>query len=330
MKIDKVVILALVVCGFLIAAVSPTVALDEQEEIIDGQNDVYFLDYFGILTENYVTEIVTSHDDINVENIDIKKATYTRTDETVTVTLEVVNEIENRGSFTDINYDIVNYDFTIETTTDSYYITYMNNTCQYASSQDIELINVSESNFSVDRGVLSVTFELNSAEEEYVLMYSNSTFLKIDAEKLMEIEEIEDLEDIDPEELKEIVVYLTDAVPNPDVQVVIYSTNVGIVDKEIQFNASVSWGVPDFVYEWDFDDGSTSSERNPTHSFEKKGNYTVSVTVTDSIDGTVTDSLDIKISGEDDEEGSPILIFVAVIAIIIVIGTLIVVVIVRR
>ena len=41
-------------------------------------------------------------------------------------------------------------------------------------------------------------------------------------------------------------------------------------------------------YEWDFGDGGTSSESNPTHEFEDAGTYTVTLTVTDDREGTAT------------------------------------------
>lgn len=41
-------------------------------------------------------------------------------------------------------------------------------------------------------------------------------------------------------------------------------------------------------WEWDFGDGTTSTEQNPTHRYEKSGVYTVTLTVTDDRDGTGT------------------------------------------
>ena len=41
-------------------------------------------------------------------------------------------------------------------------------------------------------------------------------------------------------------------------------------------------------YEWDFGDGGTSSESNPTHEFEDAGTYKVTLTVTDDREGTAT------------------------------------------
>ena len=50
----------------------------------------------------------------------------------------------------------------------------------------------------------------------------------------------------------------------------------------VQFDGSHRGGCPDFTYAWDFGDGSTSNEMNPSHSYFSEGNYSASLTVTDS------------------------------------------------
>lgn len=44
-------------------------------------------------------------------------------------------------------------------------------------------------------------------------------------------------------------------------------------------------------YNWNFGDGETSSEQNPTHVFQNSGNYTVTLEVTDNSGGTATDTV---------------------------------------
>jgi len=56
----------------------------------------------------------------------------------------------------------------------------------------------------------------------------------------------------------------------------------GTVDIPIQFNGSASGGTPPYKYEWDFDDGSTSMEQNPTHIYTAADTYSVKLTVTDN------------------------------------------------
>ena len=48
-------------------------------------------------------------------------------------------------------------------------------------------------------------------------------------------------------------------------------------------------------WEWDFGDGSTSTERNPVHTYAARGNYAVTLTVTDSqgLSGTVIETVQV-------------------------------------
>jgi len=56
----------------------------------------------------------------------------------------------------------------------------------------------------------------------------------------------------------------------------------------------------DFTYKWDFDDGNTSNEVSPTHTYDSAGIYDVTLTVTnDCGSNTYTQSLDIMISSID-------------------------------
>jgi len=46
-------------------------------------------------------------------------------------------------------------------------------------------------------------------------------------------------------------------------------------------------GLPPYQYHWDFGDGNTSTEINPTHTYKAAGNYTATFTITDS-EGTIS------------------------------------------
>ena len=58
----------------------------------------------------------------------------------------------------------------------------------------------------------------------------------------------------------------------------------------IQFTGTAENGNPPYVYHWDFGDGDTSDEQNPTHIYDVEGNYTVVLSVTDSDGITIRDS----------------------------------------
>jgi PKD repeat protein len=66
-----------------------------------------------------------------------------------------------------------------------------------------------------------------------------------------------------------------------------YNASAG---ETIQFTGNAENGNPPYEYHWDFGDGYTSDEQNPTHSYEDNGNYTVVLSVKDSDDITIRDS----------------------------------------
>ena len=77
----------------------------------------------------------------------------------------------------------------------------------------------------------------------------------------------------------------------------------GAPPLKVQFTASVEeeTGGP-FTYHWDFGDGASSSEQNPTHTYAKVGEYTATLTVTNQKGNKGTDEIDIFV--ETDEEGT--------------------------
>lgn len=58
------------------------------------------------------------------------------------------------------------------------------------------------------------------------------------------------------------------------------STAGCVPPHEVTFNDN-STGTPPFTYEWDFGDGGSSTQQNPTHSYNNVGNYNVKLVVTD-------------------------------------------------
>lgn len=61
-----------------------------------------------------------------------------------------------------------------------------------------------------------------------------------------------------------------------------------VISEEIQFTGSVAGGAPPHTWSWNFGDMFTSDEQNPVHSYSASGEYTVTLTVTDSDDRTGT------------------------------------------
>jgi PKD repeat protein len=76
----------------------------------------------------------------------------------------------------------------------------------------------------------------------------------------------------------------------------------GAPPLKVQFTASVEeeTGGP-FSFGWDFGDGQKSSEQNPVHTYDKIGEYTATLTVTNQKGNKGTDEIDIFV--ETEEEG---------------------------
>jgi hypothetical protein len=68
-----------------------------------------------------------------------------------------------------------------------------------------------------------------------------------------------------------------------------------IEDTSIQFLGDAYGGKPDYSWFWDFGDGYFSSEQNPTHTYSTKGDYIVTLTVTDERNNIAIDKTLAKI-----------------------------------
>ncbi len=77
------------------------------------------------------------------------------------------------------------------------------------------------------------------------------------------------------------------------------------VNKTVLFSADKSADSDGFIvaYDWDFGDGSTSSTKNPTHSYNKEGNYVVTLKVTDNKGAIGETTFNIKASKTSGENG---------------------------
>jgi len=81
----------------------------------------------------------------------------------------------------------------------------------------------------------------------------------------------------------------------------------GFVGESLQFTGSAENGTPPYDYYWDFGDGDTSDEQNPTHIYDDAGNFTVTLTVTDDDGITVRDSTWALILEDNNPPSTPII-----------------------
>lgn len=79
----------------------------------------------------------------------------------------------------------------------------------------------------------------------------------------------------------------------------------GVVNTLIDFSGSVYGGEPGFSWFWDFGDGTTSVDQNPTHAYEIVGDYAVTLTITDSLGQIVTDETQAFIELPNNPPDSP-------------------------
>ena len=88
-----------------------------------------------------------------------------------------------------------------------------------------------------------------------------------------------------------LVPYAAGEKRRPEAQVAV-SVKEGVAPLTVKFDS----GSPHHV-RWDFGDGSTSTDATPSHTFEKPGLYTVTLTVTDAQGGSARDQLFIAVDG---------------------------------
>ncbi len=320
MKQKNLLIITMVISSLFFLTTFSVEAADVT--ISDGMGDVGSIDF---LTGE--TIVVSNHPDINVDNLDLVKTTYTQQGTQAIISLQVKGNIENRGKLLDwYNEDILNsldtvyYEFQIFTSEQDYLVTYSNETGmqQYNDVQN----NLTSSNFSVVGSTLTITFTLASADETYSNLSVTSYFIK---GNFLEAANSEDIN----------IVLLSDIAPNPPLAVFdAFASNIGSIGESIQFNASVEplTGQPPYTYHWDFGDQGSSTQLNPTHTYTKAGNYTYKFTVTDNAGAIASLSDNIIISGEGDGEtnDNQMILFLAILLIIIIIGVVVVVWIIRR
>jgi hypothetical protein len=74
-------------------------------------------------------------------------------------------------------------------------------------------------------------------------------------------------------------------------------------DQEITFHANAADHEGDMItYFWDFGDGTNSTEENPIHTYDKPGDYTVTMVVTDCHGGVCTETVQMEVTKPAEEE----------------------------
>ena len=96
----------------------------------------------------------------------------------------------------------------------------------------------------------------------------------------------------DPENDAKLLFLLSDdyEIPQANIQI----SNPPIIIRpgdELRFLGGVTGGAPPYLWYWDFGDGLTSTDHNPTHTYYEVGTYTVSFTVTDGFQQYSTDTI---------------------------------------
>jgi len=339
---NRIITIGLIMSIFLCFTMSSFAVADETKTITDEEGDVYdYVEYQEAIESGDYSNLKTYD---NQPNIDIKKITYSKGDisKEVTVTLEVYGEIEDSGygedsmsGIDDLTNDgdfdfsafleaMISYQISIETSEQIYTITYINTACSlirgdvYGESE--------EADYEKDGSTLTVTFDLDSAAETLETIIVTSSYMKFDWDALMSGE----MEDTSGMEL-----YM-DMAPNV-ISVSINAPSKSKTEQSVSFSAELEDGTAPFEYEWDFDDGATSTEASPTHKYSVNGTYYPSVIVTDAEGNIGTGFITIEITKDNDDPTPPttpvnngLLVFIALIAIVIVVGVAVVIYVMRR
>ena len=75
----------------------------------------------------------------------------------------------------------------------------------------------------------------------------------------------------------------------------------GAPPLSVKWTSTVEDGTPPYTYKWDFGDGSpASTDANPTHVYQKEGEFTATLTVSDSKGLNGSEEYDILVEKEEE------------------------------
>jgi len=309
----------------VLAAFSPLSSAEETQIITDPVGDVIF------------TTGLDDQDEIQYAeerpNVDIVKMTYSHPDNSdqATIVLEVDGVIENRNDLDPETIDpeslnfsgsVVTYFVELETSYSAYQIEYVNENCT---------VNQEEASFTVSGSELSITFDLELINETFQSIIGYTTEIEIVS-------------------LADMRLYM-DIAPNDALFIASISAPfTGNAGEAISFSGEyedfLGLSTGPYTYTWDWDDGTADgSGKNPTHTYQLPGQYTVALTISDGSDYSAEATHTITISegngnngnnggnggdGDDPDDGSGATLFILVVVIVVIIGIIALVVVIRR
>ncbi|MCK5282036.1 MAG: PKD domain-containing protein [Nanoarchaeota archaeon] len=149
--------------------------------------------------------------------------------------------------------------------------------------ETVEVTILARANSAVD---LKVLFNGNVIDSEYIPSYSpdfpiyiTKTINNIDEEGNYEIQAA--MYYMNTSENKVLSFYVNDPAPQNPLSVSIKANTTSIKEGEaIEFGAAISGNTSAASFNWRFDDGSTSTQTNPKHTYNQNKTYTVNLTIT--------------------------------------------------
>ena len=91
-------------------------------------------------------------------------------------------------------------------------------------------------------------------------------------------------------ELRSIPATLKVRVDNSPLTVDARGQRYGLINKPFHFRGYASGGYRPYTWHWDFGDGQTSNEQSLEHIYTEAGNFTATLTVTDNVSNSTSDS----------------------------------------
>ena len=249
--------------------------------------------------------------EVSRPNIDIYKISCSKDGDEVEVTLQLASngKIQNSEFFA--------YSIILTTDINEYSIEYYANECGVVDQDynEVELKSCS----GAGSDTLHVIFELSKSTEECLELSAANFEMSLTA-------------------------YYVDIYPNEDfIEVDAGGPYSGNVNEAVEFSGYAEDATSTYEWLWDFGDGESSEERNPSHIYVEPAIYEVSLIVSDLETGSAGyDNTTVTISsnggnnhqsnGDNNgkDSGSGLTIFIALIVAIVIIGIVVLVYVIRR